>query len=176
MYECIMGMKKMEGTGCILADEMGLGKTLQTISLIYTLLRESISAAMSVDQASLTDIVIRRTFRAKSLWRPFGRRSVSCDLVGILLDSRNDRSMAPSVSEKYWSSVQYPSCRIGRRNSTNGSFLQRNRRSHNLDRPALVRCRLGRHRIGVFVGDGDKNKIRQFVGSHLPWSDYDDLF
>lgn len=40
MYECIMGMKKMEGTGCILADEMGLGKTLQTISLIYTLLRE----------------------------------------------------------------------------------------------------------------------------------------
>ena len=42
MYECIMGMKKMEGTGCILADEMGLGKTLQTISLIYTLLRGSI--------------------------------------------------------------------------------------------------------------------------------------
>ena len=30
----------MEGTGCILADEMGLGKTLQTITLIYTLLRE----------------------------------------------------------------------------------------------------------------------------------------
>jgi SNF2 family DNA or RNA helicase len=134
MYECIMGMKKMEGTGCILADEMGLGKTLQTISLIYTLLRESISVAVSVDQATtLTDIVIRRTFRAKSLWRPFGRRSVSSDLVGIILESRNDRSMAPSVSEKYWSSVQYPSCRIGRRNSTNGSFLQRNRRSHNLD-------------------------------------------
>ncbi len=38
MYECVMGMRKMEATGCILADEMGLGKTLQTIALIEMLL------------------------------------------------------------------------------------------------------------------------------------------
>jgi DNA repair and recombination protein RAD54B len=38
MYECVMGLRKMEATGCILADEMGLGKTLQTIALVYTLL------------------------------------------------------------------------------------------------------------------------------------------
>ncbi len=43
MYECVMGMRKMEATGCILADEMGLGKSLQTIALIHTLLRESVT-------------------------------------------------------------------------------------------------------------------------------------
>ncbi|KAJ7209558.1 P-loop containing nucleoside triphosphate hydrolase protein [Mycena pura] len=41
MYECVMGLKKHEGQGCILADEMGLGKTLQTIGLIWTLLKQN---------------------------------------------------------------------------------------------------------------------------------------
>ncbi|KAJ1305825.1 hypothetical protein OPQ81_010552 [Rhizoctonia solani] len=39
MYESVMGMRTREQHGCILADEMGLGKTLQTITLIWTLLR-----------------------------------------------------------------------------------------------------------------------------------------
>ncbi|KAJ7647498.1 SNF2 family N-terminal domain-containing protein [Roridomyces roridus] len=41
MYECVMGLKKHEGQGCILADEMGLGKTLQTVSLVWTLLKQN---------------------------------------------------------------------------------------------------------------------------------------
>jgi len=41
LYECIMGMKNYNGNGCILADEMGLGKTIQTISLIWTLLKQT---------------------------------------------------------------------------------------------------------------------------------------
>ncbi|KIR82076.1 DNA repair and recombination protein RAD54B [Cryptococcus gattii EJB2] len=41
MYSCVMGMTGAEGEGCILADEMGLGKTLQTIALIYTILKQS---------------------------------------------------------------------------------------------------------------------------------------
>ncbi|KIK68828.1 hypothetical protein GYMLUDRAFT_153158 [Collybiopsis luxurians FD-317 M1] len=41
MYESVMGLRKHEGQGCILADEMGLGKTLQTIGLIWTLLRQN---------------------------------------------------------------------------------------------------------------------------------------
>lgn len=44
MYECVMGLKNFEGNGCILADDMGLGKTLQSVSLIYTLLKTSITA------------------------------------------------------------------------------------------------------------------------------------
>nr|XP_006815167.1 PREDICTED: DNA repair and recombination protein RAD54B [Saccoglossus kowalevskii] len=40
MYECIMGMKPSMGQGAILADAMGLGKTLQSITLIWTLLKQ----------------------------------------------------------------------------------------------------------------------------------------
>ena len=42
MYQCVMGMKNFDGNGCILADDMGLGKTLQSVSLIYTLLKTSV--------------------------------------------------------------------------------------------------------------------------------------
>ncbi len=41
MYECVMGMRDFEGQGAILADEMGLGKTLQTITLLWTLLKQN---------------------------------------------------------------------------------------------------------------------------------------
>ncbi|KAI5123982.1 hypothetical protein M0805_006394 [Coniferiporia weirii] len=41
MYECVMGLRNHEGQGCILADEMGMGKTLQTITLVWTLLKQS---------------------------------------------------------------------------------------------------------------------------------------
>ncbi|TGZ84522.1 hypothetical protein EX30DRAFT_375976 [Ascodesmis nigricans] len=41
MYQCVMGMKNFEGKGAILADEMGLGKTLQTIALLWTLLKQN---------------------------------------------------------------------------------------------------------------------------------------
>ncbi|KAL5523808.1 hypothetical protein ACEPAG_7981 [Sanghuangporus baumii] len=41
MYECVMGLRKHEGQGCILADEMGMGKTLQTITLVWTLLKQN---------------------------------------------------------------------------------------------------------------------------------------
>ncbi|KAI0093328.1 SNF2 family N-terminal domain-containing protein [Irpex rosettiformis] len=41
MYECVMAMKGHDGRGCILADEMGMGKTLQTITLVWTLLKQN---------------------------------------------------------------------------------------------------------------------------------------
>ncbi|KAF9515524.1 hypothetical protein BS47DRAFT_1293769 [Hydnum rufescens UP504] len=41
MYESVMGMRQHDGQGCILADEMGLGKTIQTIALIWTLLKQN---------------------------------------------------------------------------------------------------------------------------------------
>ena len=41
MYECVMGMRDFDGNGAILADEMGLGKTLQTIVLLWTLLKQN---------------------------------------------------------------------------------------------------------------------------------------
>ncbi|KAI9814176.1 MAG: helicase [Pycnora praestabilis] len=41
MYECVMGLRPFNGQGAILADEMGLGKTLQTIALLWTLLKQN---------------------------------------------------------------------------------------------------------------------------------------
>ncbi|TVY82311.1 DNA repair and recombination protein RAD54B [Lachnellula suecica] len=41
LYECVMGMRGFNGQGAVLADEMGLGKTLQTIALIWTLLKQN---------------------------------------------------------------------------------------------------------------------------------------
>ncbi|KAF2663738.1 hypothetical protein BT63DRAFT_407326 [Microthyrium microscopicum] len=41
LYECVMGMRVDSGQGAVLADEMGLGKTLQTITLIWTLLKQN---------------------------------------------------------------------------------------------------------------------------------------
>jgi SNF2 family DNA or RNA helicase len=42
LFECVAGLRKFGGQGCILADDMGLGKTLQSITLIYTVLRQGL--------------------------------------------------------------------------------------------------------------------------------------
>ncbi|KAJ6160419.1 hypothetical protein N7470_003815 [Penicillium chermesinum] len=41
LYECVMGMRDFNGEGAILADDMGLGKTLQTITLLWTLMKQN---------------------------------------------------------------------------------------------------------------------------------------
>jgi DNA repair and recombination protein RAD54B len=41
LYECVMDHRGFDGHGALLADDMGLGKTLQTIALIWTLLKQS---------------------------------------------------------------------------------------------------------------------------------------
>ncbi|GMH53330.1 hypothetical protein TL16_g01427, partial [Triparma laevis f. inornata] len=44
LYECVMSLRGFDGAGCILADDMGLGKTLQSVCLIYTLLKTGLTA------------------------------------------------------------------------------------------------------------------------------------
>lgn len=41
IYECLMGLRNKDHQGCLLADEMGLGKTLMTISVLWTMLKQS---------------------------------------------------------------------------------------------------------------------------------------
>lgn len=67
LYECVMQMKDVNGQGAILADEMGLGKTLQTIALLWTLLKQSpyhgeessvVKRALVVCPASLVKVLV----------------------------------------------------------------------------------------------------------------------
>ena len=52
--------------------------------------------------------------------------------------------------------------RTGRRNSINGAYLQNKRYlMQEIDRIT----RLGRDRVGVFLGDKDKSKIKPFIYS-----------
>ncbi|KAK3420598.1 hypothetical protein EUGRSUZ_G01447 [Eucalyptus grandis] len=52
MFECVSGLSGNASiNGCILADDMGLGKTLQSISLLYTLLRQGFDGKPMVKKA-----------------------------------------------------------------------------------------------------------------------------
>jgi DNA repair and recombination protein RAD54B len=80
LYECVMGMRMTEGSGAILTDEMGLGKTLQTIALIWTLLKQNpvyeaapvVKKVLVVCPASLTNN-----------WRKEFRKWLGNDRIGV---------------------------------------------------------------------------------------------
>ncbi|SBS80540.1 DNA repair and recombination protein RAD54, putative (RAD54) [Plasmodium ovale curtisi] len=48
VFECLMNLKDEKISGCILADDMGLGKTLQSISVLYTLLKQGFNKKVAV--------------------------------------------------------------------------------------------------------------------------------
>ncbi|CEL61521.1 DNA repair and recombination protein RAD54B [Rhizoctonia solani AG-1 IB] len=101
MYESVMGMRNREQHGCILADEMGLA-TLQTIALVWTLLRQNPYYSSSGSAASV-----------------IGKALIVC----------------PVSLVNNW-------------------------------RKEFVKW-LGRDRLKVFVGDKDKNNIKQFMHSRI---------
>ncbi|KAK9136014.1 hypothetical protein Syun_015344 [Stephania yunnanensis] len=51
MFDCVSGLISSDVCGCILADDMGLGKTLQSITLMYTLLRQGFDGKPMVKKA-----------------------------------------------------------------------------------------------------------------------------
>ncbi|KAI5302796.1 helicase [Ascosphaera pollenicola] len=82
MYECVMNMRPFEGEGCILADEMGLGKTLQTITLLWTLLKQNpIYGANPVVKKAL--IVCPVTLINN--WRKEFRKWLGSDRIGVFV-------------------------------------------------------------------------------------------
>ncbi|KAI6026362.1 P-loop containing nucleoside triphosphate hydrolase protein [Pisolithus microcarpus] len=96
LYECIMGMGKHEGQGCILADEMGLGKTLQTIALVWTLLKQNpyggggvIGKALIVCPVSLINN-----------WRAEFRKWLGRDRVGILTGEKDKSSIKLFINSR----------------------------------------------------------------------------
>ncbi|KAL8930110.1 MAG: hypothetical protein Q9172_000195 [Xanthocarpia lactea] len=88
LYECVMGLRDFNGQGAILADEMGLGKTLQTITLLWTLLKQSpygngssiIKKALIVCPATLINN-----------WRKEIQKWLGLDRVGVLVADAKTR-------------------------------------------------------------------------------------
>lgn len=88
LYECVMGMR-CEGEGAIMADEMGLGKTLQTITLLWTLMKQNpiheappvVTKALIVCPAGLVDN-----------WRREIRKWLGNERLGVFVaDAKNKR-------------------------------------------------------------------------------------
>ncbi|RFU35781.1 hypothetical protein B7463_g588, partial [Scytalidium lignicola] len=89
LYECVMGMRDFNGQGALLADEMGLGKTLQTITLLWTLLKQNpihgsepvIKKALIVCPVTLIDN-----------WKKEFRRWLGNERIGVFVaDDKNTR-------------------------------------------------------------------------------------
>ncbi|KAF9484481.1 hypothetical protein BDN70DRAFT_872506 [Pholiota conissans] len=90
LYECVMGLRKHEGQGCILADEMGLGKTLQTITLVWTLLRQNMYAApLPVVQK----VLIVCPVSLINNWKAEFHKWLGRDRVGIVTCDKNNTAI-----------------------------------------------------------------------------------
>jgi DNA repair and recombination protein RAD54B len=91
LYECVMGMR-CQGEGAIMADEMGLGKTLQTIALLWTLMKQNpiyesppvVTKALIVCPAGLVDN-----------WRREFRKWLGNERIGVYVvdKSRKDKKI-----------------------------------------------------------------------------------
>jgi DNA repair and recombination protein RAD54B len=89
LYECVMGMR-CEGEGAIMADEMGLGKTLQTITLLWTLMKQNpvyesqpvIKKALIVCPAGLVDN-----------WKREFRKWLGNERIGVFVANGKDKKI-----------------------------------------------------------------------------------
>lgn len=80
MYECVMGLRDFDGQGAILADEMGLGKTLQTIALIWTLLKQN---PIYEDPPVVKKALIVCPVTLINNWRKEFRKWLGTDRLGV---------------------------------------------------------------------------------------------
>jgi len=86
LYECVMGMKEYNGQGAILADEMGLGKTLQTIALLWTLLKQN---PFYGDSPVIRKALIVCPVSVIENWRKEFRKFLGRDQLGIFVLNNN---------------------------------------------------------------------------------------
>ena len=87
LYECVMGLRGNGGHGAILADEMGLGKTLQTIALIWTLLKQNPSGTGTV----IKKVIIACPATLINNWRKEFRKWLGLDRIGVLVADGKSR-------------------------------------------------------------------------------------
>ena len=82
LYECVMGMREFDGQGAILADEMGLGKTLQTIALLWTLLKQN---PIYEDPPVIKKALIVCPVTLINNWRKEFRKWLGSERIGVFV-------------------------------------------------------------------------------------------
>ncbi|QIW96362.1 hypothetical protein AMS68_001880 [Peltaster fructicola] len=99
LYECVMGMKAYPGEGAILADEMGLGKTLQTIALLWTLLKQN---PISDEQPIIKKALIVCPVTLIKNWRKEFRKWLGNERIGVLVaDEKKTRLTDFTLGKTY---------------------------------------------------------------------------
>ena len=99
MYECVMGMRGFDGQGAILADEMGLGKTLQTIAVLWTLLKQN---PVHEDPPVIRKALIVCPVTLINNWRKEFRKWLGTERIGVFVaDEKKKRLTDFTMGRSY---------------------------------------------------------------------------
>ncbi|KAL2818337.1 SNF2 family N-terminal domain-containing protein [Aspergillus granulosus] len=99
LYECVMGMRSFNGEGAILADDMGLGKTLQTITLLWTLLKQN---PIYEDSSVVKKALIVCPVTLINNWRKEFRKWLGNERIGVfVLDDKRKRLTDFTMGKAY---------------------------------------------------------------------------
>jgi len=100
LYECVMGMRDFNGEGAILADDMGLGKTLQTIALLWTLLKQN---PISGNPPVIKKALIVCPVTLINNWRKEFRKWLGNERIGVFVLDDNRRRLTDFTKGRSYS-------------------------------------------------------------------------
>lgn len=100
LYECVMGLRSFNGEGAILADDMGLGKTLQTITLLWTLLKQN---PIYESQPVVKKALIVCPVTLISNWRKEFRKWLGNERIGVFVLDDNRKRLTDFTMGKAYS-------------------------------------------------------------------------
>ena len=100
LYESVMGMREPGMCGSIMADEMGLGKTFQTITLLWTLLKQN---PVYGEPAVIKKALIVCPVTLIKNWRKEFRKWLGLDRIGVFVFDDNKRRLTDFTKGRSWS-------------------------------------------------------------------------
>ncbi|KZV80511.1 hypothetical protein EXIGLDRAFT_845467 [Exidia glandulosa HHB12029] len=97
MYECVMGMRPHEGFGCILADDMGMGKTLQTITLVWTLIKQN---PYSSTTPAVGKVLVVCPVTLINNWRKEFQKWLGRDRIGVFVGDKDKANIKQFINSR----------------------------------------------------------------------------